>query len=241
MTYPAPTTMYSPNNHPVSFRSLPLSPGTRQALESVNHRIATSTTYEREFSSPGPVPKPTLSTFNKQMSASSSRGKYARAPVFHQLYSEDSSTLSRPQSGSTLYTRKLSLPDGILRDANDANVSTTDKATQTDFEEGNLEEKEGVNDEMESVKITQFQLPVRPESEAGSYLRPSTAGSYSTSAETCSDHPSADSVLKVPYNRTEALQRFNMVHYERAPDIRENSIRSGRRHIINGYHAYYWH
>ena len=246
MTYPVPTTMYLPNNHPVSFKSLPLSPATRQALESVNYRISTSTTYEREFMSPQPVlARPTISCFNRQMSMTGSRGKYAHAPVFHQVSVEDSSTQSRPQSGSTIVARKLSIA-GLrnLRGTNEANVNTTDQATQTDFElEEEIAEVKGVTYEnMESAKLTQFQLPMRPESDEGSYLRPSTAGSSSTNAQCYYNRrPSTDSVLQVPYSKTEALQRFNTMYYERAPDIRGNFNRSGRKHIINGYHAYYWH
>ena len=43
------------------------------------------------------------------------------------------------------------------------------------------------------------------------------------------------------FNRTEVLQRFHEQYPEKAPDLREYSIREGRRHIIHGYHAYYFH
>lgn len=43
------------------------------------------------------------------------------------------------------------------------------------------------------------------------------------------------------FNRTEVLQRFHEQYPENAPDLREYSIREGRRHIIHGSHAYYFH
>ncbi|MCG8622844.1 MAG: hypothetical protein MJE68_12725, partial [Proteobacteria bacterium] len=43
------------------------------------------------------------------------------------------------------------------------------------------------------------------------------------------------------FNRTEVLQRFHEQYPEKAPDLREYSIREGRRHVIHGSHAYYFH
>ena len=43
------------------------------------------------------------------------------------------------------------------------------------------------------------------------------------------------------FNRTEVMQRFHKQYPEKAPDLREYSIREGRRHVIHGSHAYYFH
>lgn len=43
------------------------------------------------------------------------------------------------------------------------------------------------------------------------------------------------------FNKTEILRRFNNEFPEKAPDLREYSIQEGKRHIIHGSHAYYYH
>lgn len=43
------------------------------------------------------------------------------------------------------------------------------------------------------------------------------------------------------FDRSKILQRFNKEYPEMAPDLRKYSIRDGRRHVIHGSHAYYFH
>lgn len=43
------------------------------------------------------------------------------------------------------------------------------------------------------------------------------------------------------FSRTETLKRFHEQYPETAPDLRHYSIREGKRHIIHGSHAYYFH
>ena len=42
------------------------------------------------------------------------------------------------------------------------------------------------------------------------------------------------------FNRSAIKRRFHSEYPENAPDLRENSCQ-GRRHIIHGHHAYYFH
>ena len=42
------------------------------------------------------------------------------------------------------------------------------------------------------------------------------------------------------FNRSAIKRRFHSEYPENAPDLRENSSQ-GRRHIIHGHHAYYFH
>lgn len=43
------------------------------------------------------------------------------------------------------------------------------------------------------------------------------------------------------YSRTEVLRRFHDQYPEGVPDLRDYSIREGKRHVIHGHHAYYFH
>ena len=43
------------------------------------------------------------------------------------------------------------------------------------------------------------------------------------------------------FNRSEVMRKFHEQYPERAPDLREYSIREGKRHVICGSHAYYFH
>lgn len=43
------------------------------------------------------------------------------------------------------------------------------------------------------------------------------------------------------FSRSESMRRFHQHYKELAPDLRELSIQQGKRHIIHGKHAYYYH
>ena len=43
------------------------------------------------------------------------------------------------------------------------------------------------------------------------------------------------------FNKTEILKQFHKEFPENAPDLREYSVHEGKRHIIHGSHAYYYH
>lgn len=43
------------------------------------------------------------------------------------------------------------------------------------------------------------------------------------------------------FNKTDILRRFHEHFPERAPDLRTYSVKEGKRHIIHGNHAYYFH
>lgn len=247
MTYPAPTTMYSPDKHGLTLRPSPLSQGTCQALETVNYKHSTTTTYNRHFTPPPPLSNAltlfkSTSQYSRPTSSKfmdSSRGKYARAPVFHQL----SQIHSDPPIGTTTSRR-------VVFTGNDHTVIIVcDKSTQTNFDCNENENNKKEHLEQQEELITHFD--VYPESEDGSYLRPSTAHSIATTSSRCStnlqqshhDDTRNSSVLHTPYNKSEAIQRFHAMYPDGVPDLRVygSSHQCGRRHVINGYHAYYWH
>ena len=43
------------------------------------------------------------------------------------------------------------------------------------------------------------------------------------------------------FSKTEVLRRFHDQYPEDVPDLRDYSIREGKRHVIHGHHAYYFH
>ena len=43
------------------------------------------------------------------------------------------------------------------------------------------------------------------------------------------------------YSKSDALRRFHQQYRETTPDLREYSIREGKRHVIHGSHAYFFH
>ena len=43
------------------------------------------------------------------------------------------------------------------------------------------------------------------------------------------------------FSRSEVQRRFHQQYPEQAPDLRQYGIQTGKRHIIHGYHAYYYH
>ena len=61
----------------------------------------------------------------------------------------------------------------------------------------------------------------------------------SSSASTTPSLPFMDT--SSPYSQTQARQKFLSQHPELLPDLREYSIKTGKRHTFSGYHAYYWH
>ena len=42
------------------------------------------------------------------------------------------------------------------------------------------------------------------------------------------------------FSRSEAMRRYHNLYPDQLPDLRE-ATDTGRRHIINGYHAYFYH
>ena len=43
------------------------------------------------------------------------------------------------------------------------------------------------------------------------------------------------------FSKTEAIRQFQEKYPGNVPDLREYSIQEGRRHVIHGHHAYYYH
>lgn len=274
MTYPSPTTMYSPKYHTLS-TIFPLSPTTHMALAATNHRLATSTAYNDHFPSPTPCSLPAR-PFH---SPDAARGKYASLPHFSgSTLSNDRNVPlgnmglgigglgSKPQDDEPQNMNEPPSTDETQSPPDKGKVGfhipslssdkpdTEDKMTQTDLEESNLLENAtelvSMGQWMDSNKVPKYatgrQASVRQSSAVTQYT---TDSDY---ASTCGTHPNSAAAgpsnglpppnhdLNVPFSRSKALREFRMLYLERPPDLRENATHTGRRHVINGYHAYYW-
>ena len=235
MTYPAPSTLYAPMDHPMAANVSFLSPITTKTLHSVNTRVATSTAYNDYYSQPS---RQSRQIFKREsLPLSESRGKYARLPQFsavggNQVVASERLQQSFPDlSGHAIYS-SLAMCNQATQ-TNEDDINNDEPSYQVDIDR--LQLNENVHDTHDNM--------VSP---AESYLQPSSPGSSSV----YSDHQELfiqpeynydNSDLDRPYSKTEALKQFNMQHPRRTPDLREFSISQGRRHIINGYHAHYWH
>ena len=81
-------------------------------------------------------------------------------------------------------------------------------------------------------------------------VNPNHVRSYSADANLCSNSSrqvrTGEATKRLMglyngFNRTEVQRRFHEQYPQKAPDLREYSVREGRRHIIHGSHAYYFH
>ena len=69
-----------------------------------------------------------------------------------------------------------------------------------------------------------------------------TQGHVATHSCLTTPHPTQRLMSLVNgFNKTEILKRFHKEFPEKAPDLREYSVHEGKRHIIHGSHAYYYH
>ena len=83
--------------------------------------------------------------------------------------------------------------------------------------------------------------------------KPSHVRSYSANAADLYPPPSSSAQVRTGeatrrlmglyngFNKTDVLKKFHEQYPEKAPDLREYSIRDGKRHVIHGSHAYYFH
>lgn len=213
--------MYAPKDHPmVVSNNYFLTPSTYKTLELVNNRVAASTAYNDNYS------RPTRSArqVNGQLLLShlDSRGKYARLPCF-------SSVSQQLECDRVKQLQQVG--------------NTHDQATQTQpDEEFNTFLEPQINEtELKAILIDDSSVTtIRPPSEQDSYLHPSSVGSTSSyqflDTANCSSHHVHDS-----YSKTEAMKQFHLQYPDYVPDLRDFTSGNGRKHIINGYHAYYWH
>ena len=243
MTYPAPSTIYSPSDHPMAATRSFLNPSTSKTLHSVNTRVATSTVYSEHYS------KQSRQIFSREiLPPSDYRGKYARLPQFSSVVPTRQHKLDITAVGneSKLLQQKPSSPE-----TSDAQVkSLCDQATQVDEADNDNgsesnDQTDHTADELHLNKEGIYETHVNVASPTESYLQPSSLGSssdYDYQEFLFQPEQYSDSVLdRRPYSKTEALRHFHIQHPKRAPDLREFSISQGRRHVINGYHAHYWH
>ena len=261
MTYPAPTTMYSPKYHSLS-ALFPLSQATHMALQSTNRHTALDTAYNGHF--PSPV-VPSLPARKLSLSLDS-RGKYANAPQFAGLPLPDDRNAPLGNMGlgigglpasNTLQDKSQTILDDEVQCPNKAKVGfllptlgkpeALDKMTQT---ESDFLEQDGGSNLLEQFKLkegTQFNDKDQKyeASYQSSHRQPSATTQYTTDsdyASTQSTHPNSASNRPhdAPFSKNEALRQFRLLYPEKPPDLRDNATHTGRRHIINGYHAYYW-
>lgn len=84
-------------------------------------------------------------------------------------------------------------------------------------------------------------------SQSAYHQKPNHTRSYSAdAAATCYTPRTAEATKRLMglyngFSRTETMRKFHERYPEKAPDLREYSIREGKRHIIHGSHAYYFH
>ena len=232
--------MYSPKDHPLVTPSIPLSSQTYNTLQSVNKYAATTTSYKEHFGAP--VFSRLVYSREGYSHNSEHRGKYARSSDF------SSKSTQKPLQGGVWFAdeKQESPPQTFFLDSTipcEESISSSylansrklvDRYTQTDFElhEGSIEEQ------------TREQCAASPISDyCESYLHQSSAESDNEceSDTTTSEPVSSLNDWTRPYSKTEVLRNFHFSYPEIPPDIRQFSMCSGRRHVINGYHAYYWH
>ena len=221
-----------------------LNPSTFKELNSVNTRVTTSTAYNDHFQT-----RNSRLVFKRDQnmisSLNDSRGKYARIPHFCSL--SGSSEGNRSQGKLYHQQQHTMIPQTTGQASDIQTINVCDQATQTDdyitddsetFADSQILEPENctvqqplADTRIQDVLINSPTMSGYPES----YLRPSTTGSY------CSTDQDGLDQYTCSYNKTEALRQFHNQYPSHTPDLRQYSVSSGRRHIINGYHAYYWH
>ena len=94
----------------------------------------------------------------------------------------------------------------------------------------------------------------RPHTAGGqtkTYVHPKSASAFSTQTEksdwlhTTNVHTPRSAVstrrTMTTFSKTEAIRQFHERHPDNVPDLRDYSIQEGRRHVIHGHHAYYFH
>lgn len=240
----------------------PLTVNTHEALLTANHRTAHSTTYHDQF--------PPLSGYNSQLATPTMsrctsvdyRGKYSRGISFsyslppQQQAPQPESTGSIPHR--TLYQQLLATSREHQNTAQphaqqvQEPVTTekiyVDQATQTEewLYGEEMQDEEAENTAQEEKKF-QFGFPASViGNEPMEMLRPFSMESFLRSE--ISRPPSAPAAYNVPlpittrpFSRSDAQRNFHCNHPEPVPDLRELSIRTGKRHTFSGYHAHYWH
>ena len=77
-------------------------------------------------------------------------------------------------------------------------------------------------------------------------LKPQHVRSYSADASYVPHIRTAQATRRLMtlyngFNRSEMMRKFHEQYPEKVPDLREYSIREGKRHVICGSHAYYFH
>ncbi len=224
-----------------------LNPTTFKELNSVNTRVTTSTAYKDHFQTRNSrlVFKRDQNMFR---SLNDSRGKYARIPQFCSLSGSNEGNRSQGK----LYHQQQGtiIPQTTGQESDIQTVDVCDQATQTDdyitddneiietFADSQLLEPEDCTVQQPLADTCMQHVTINSPTMSGyaeSYLRPSTTGSY------CSTDEDGLDQYMCSYNKSEALRQFHNQYPSHTPDLRQYSISSGRRHIINGYHAYYWH
>lgn len=76
------------------------------------------------------------------------------------------------------------------------------------------------------------------------FPRPPSAESTATHSSWMSEQSEQHGLPRLysqPFSRSHAMKHFHSTYTEQAPDLRELSIRDGKKHMFNGFHAYYWH
>lgn len=232
--------MYSPMEHPLTTTSNNHggTTGTKtfEALNSVNKRVSASTAYTDNYSlsigQSRQIFRRESQSGPPAVNLMDSRGKYARATQFSAVCK----TAEKPK------------PRSVAKTCRTQATQTDDHCEADDENDDDEEIQEEVLKQIQGQKQYYTAAVGRIPSTAHStgresYLQPSSRGSsasYDEDGFLYNSTMGQDSTP--PYSKSNAMKSFHTKYNDQnIPDLRQYSISSGRRHVINGYHAYYWH
>ena len=259
-TYPAPSLQYSRPATAPTYLPLPsaLAPSARphtiashEAMSKIHNMLARTTTYSEQFSAPR-KPQALQNFFqigylfrsresNRPWTAES-RGKYSR------VASANLATTGRHLDASADCTG----PPPPQR-AEDESEGESERSECEETEELPVMVNASTQTEEQYLEpvATSTALPSlvtdAPDShhatKTGSALQSQCSQSHEAACHSLATPRSTQRLVSLfnGFNKTEILKRFHDEFPEKAPDLREYSIHEGKRHVIHGNHAYYYH
>lgn len=200
-----------------------------------SNMVDSSTQTEEDYFSNTAAPNAPLPQLSNTTSAT------APQPQASQLTPQPQSPVYKlPQVGQTQSAKKVTIPSlkAISRGAQPSLKSLEASSKPSD---------------VDASQLVRFPSAKRPLSafinslpKYNAMLKPQHARSYSADAGYTPHVRTAQATRRLMtlyngFNRSEVMRRFHEEHPEKAPDLREYSIREGKRHVICGSNAYYFH
>lgn len=160
-----------------------------------------------------------------------SRGKYAKMTQFSAVYKTEQHLQNKTHCNEATQTDDI-------QDEEDETEDDDNKAIES-------ERNEEMQDSQQPVANKYHHMPPASATHSvdrESYLQPSSRGSSAYDDEGFDLLGYRQESTNTAYSKSNTMKHFHSQHCrQEIPDLRQYSISSGRRHIINGYHAYYWH